>query len=212
MYLESCRTPIHKLNTSFGLNTRNSCINVLRHHVPTKQQTAGHVFSMTRVALHHLVSRFKASSCDLSDTQLFVVGFLGRDNWSVSGQRKVYTGVRHQIGLKSKVKNRSLSCCLFNLLSASIWHKFAGGWFSSLHSRRKCFPGFPVFASPKKTDKHAQILIRPGRHAQTEHFWTSSSEFLISVSWLIIQFLLNASNKPKSKDIKDRRLGKTSFP
>ena len=75
-----------------------------------------------------------------------------------------------------------------------------------------CFPGFPVFASPKKTDKHVQILIRPGRHAQTEHFWTSSSEFLISVSWVIIQFLLHASNKPKSKDIKDRRLGKTSFP
>ena len=109
MYLESCRTPIHKLNSSFGLNTRNSCINVLRHHVPTKQQTAGHVFSMTRVALHHLVSRFKARSCDLSDTQLFVIGFLGRDNWSVSGQRKVYTGVWHQIGLKSKVKNKSLS-------------------------------------------------------------------------------------------------------
>lgn len=120
VYLESCRTPIHKLNRSFGLNTRNSCINVLRHHVTTKQQTAGHVFSMTRVALHHLVSRFKARSCDLSDTQLFVVGFLGRDNWSVSGQRKVYTGVWHQIGLKSKVRNKSLSCCLFNLLSASM--------------------------------------------------------------------------------------------
>ena len=36
--------------------------------------------------------------------------------------------------------------------------------------------------------------------------------YKVSVSWVIIQFLLHASNKPKSKDIKDRRLGKTSFP
>ena len=55
---------------------------------------------MTWVALDHLVSRLKTRIRDLSHRQLLMVGLLGRDNWSIGGQREVDTWVGHQVGLE----------------------------------------------------------------------------------------------------------------
>ena len=97
--LKTSWTPVHKLNGSLGLDCSNSCIHILGHHVPTVQQTAGHVFAMTWITFNHLIGWLKASVGDFRNTQLLVVGFLSRDDWSIGGQREVNTWVWNQVSL-----------------------------------------------------------------------------------------------------------------
>ena len=98
--LEASWAPVHKLNGSLGLDCRNGCIHILWYHITTVQQTASHVFTMTWVTFHHLIGWLKAGIGDFSNAQLLVVGFLSRDNRSISGQWEVNTWVRHQVGLQ----------------------------------------------------------------------------------------------------------------
>ena len=55
---------------------------------------------MSRIALDHLVGWLEASVGDLSNGELFVVGLLSRDDWSVGGERKVDPWVGDQVGLE----------------------------------------------------------------------------------------------------------------
>ena len=55
---------------------------------------------MSWIALDHLVSWFKNSVGNLADTQLFMVSFLGRNDWRISSQREMDTWVWHQVCLK----------------------------------------------------------------------------------------------------------------
>ena len=98
--LKASWAPVDKLNGSLGLDCRNSCIHILGYHITTVQQTASHVFAVTRVTFNHLIGWLKASIGDFSNTQLLVVGFLSRDNRSIGGQREVDTWVWHQVGLQ----------------------------------------------------------------------------------------------------------------
>ena len=98
--LEASWTPIHKLNGSFRLDCRNSCIHILWYHITTEQQTASHIFAMTWIAFHHLIGWLKAGVGDFSNSQLLMIGFLSRDDRSISGQWEVNTWVRHQVGLQ----------------------------------------------------------------------------------------------------------------
>ena len=108
MYLESSWTPINKLNWSFSLNGSDSSIDIFWYNVTSVQHTAGHVLSMTRIAFHHLVCWLKTSIGDFSNTQLFMVCFLSRNNWSVGHKRKVNSWVWYQIGLEfSKINVQS---------------------------------------------------------------------------------------------------------
>ncbi|WAR06921.1 hypothetical protein MAR_016879 [Mya arenaria] len=98
--LESGGTPVDKLDGPLGLDGGNGCVDVLGDNVTTVQHAAGHVLAVTRIALHHLVGRLEAGVGDLSNRQLLVVGFLGRDDWGICGQREVNTWVGHQVGLE----------------------------------------------------------------------------------------------------------------
>ena len=98
--LEASWAPVHKLNGSLGLDGCNSCIHILWYHITTVQQTASHVFAVTWITFHHLIGWLKAGISDFSNTQLLVVGFLGRDNRSIGGQREVNTWVGHQVCLQ----------------------------------------------------------------------------------------------------------------
>ena len=100
--LEASRAPVHKLNGSLGLDCRYSCIHVLRYYITTEQQTASHIFAVTWVTFHHLIGWLKTGIGDFRDTQLFMVGFFSRNNWSISGQWKVNTRIWNQVGLKKK--------------------------------------------------------------------------------------------------------------
>ena len=55
---------------------------------------------MTWVTFHHLVGWFKACISDLGHSELFMVGLLSGDDWSVCSQREVNTWVGHQVSLK----------------------------------------------------------------------------------------------------------------
>merc|ERR1711936_1289493 len=102
--LEPSGTPVNKLDAPLGLDGGDGGIDILGDHVTPVEETAGHVLSMTRIALHHLVGGLEAGIGDLPNGELLVVGLLSRDDGSVGDQREVDPGVGHQVGLElSKV-------------------------------------------------------------------------------------------------------------
>merc|ERR1719322_559675 len=98
--LKSSWTPVNKLDASLGLNGGNGSIDILRDHISPVEHAAGHVLAMTRITLDHLVGWLKASVGDLRYTQLFMIGLLCRDDWSIGHQWEVDPWVGHQIGLE----------------------------------------------------------------------------------------------------------------
>merc|ERR1719511_486819 len=63
--LESSWAPIYELDGTLGLNCCNCGIDIFGDDISTIQHATSHVFSMTRVTFHKLVSRFEASIGDL---------------------------------------------------------------------------------------------------------------------------------------------------
>ena len=98
--LEACGAPVHKLDGTLGLDGSNGCIHVLWNHVSTVEHAAGHVFAVTWITLHHLVGRLEAGVGDFSNTELLMVGLLGRDDRCIGDQGEVDTRVGHQVGLE----------------------------------------------------------------------------------------------------------------
>lgn len=64
--LETSGAPVDELNGPLGLDSGNSSVDVLGYNVSTVHETAGHVLSMTRVALGHHAGRLKDGIGDLS--------------------------------------------------------------------------------------------------------------------------------------------------
>merc|ERR1719461_35777 len=98
--LETGGTPVDELDGTLGLDGSDGGVDILRDDVTTVQHTAGHVFTVTGIAFHHLVGRLEAGVGNLSDGQLLVVGFLRGDDWGVGSQREMDTWVGHQVGLE----------------------------------------------------------------------------------------------------------------
>jgi len=98
--LETSWTPVDELDGSLGLDGGNGGVDVLWHNITSVQHTAGHVFTMSGIALDHLVGWLEHSVGDLGDRQLLVVGLLSRDDWGIGGQREVDTWVGYQVGLE----------------------------------------------------------------------------------------------------------------
>jgi len=99
-YLETGWAPVDELNGSLGLDICDRSVDIFGHNVASEEQTAGHVFAMSRVAFDHLVGRLKAGVCDFRNRKLLVVGFFGGDDGSVGGQREMDSRVRHQVCLE----------------------------------------------------------------------------------------------------------------
>jgi len=98
--LETSWTPIDELDGSLGLDGGNGGVDVLGDNITSVQHTAGHVFTVTWVTFDHLVGWFKGGVGDFSNGELFMVGFLGRDDWSIGGEREMDTWVWYQVGLE----------------------------------------------------------------------------------------------------------------
>ena len=98
--LETSGAPVDELDGALGLDGGDGGVHVLGHDVTTVQHATSHVLAVTWVTFHHLVGRLEAGIGDLSHRQLLVVGFLGRDDRSVGGQREMDTWVGHQVGLE----------------------------------------------------------------------------------------------------------------
>merc|ERR1711962_1361429 len=73
---EAGRTPVHKMDGPLCLDGGNSCIDILGDDIASIQHAAGHVLSVTRVTLDHLVGRLEAGVGDLGHRQLLVVSLL----------------------------------------------------------------------------------------------------------------------------------------
>jgi hypothetical protein len=90
----------HKLDGPLGLDGSNSGVDILGHNVSTVHETAGHVLSVTRIALGHHTSRLEHGVGDLGNRKLLVVGLLGGDDGCVRRKHEVDTRVWHQVGLE----------------------------------------------------------------------------------------------------------------
>lgn len=75
-------------------------LRVLGDNITTVQQAAGHVLSVTGIALDHLVVGLEARVGDLRDRQVLVTSLGSRDDRSISDQGEVNSGVRDQVGLE----------------------------------------------------------------------------------------------------------------
>jgi len=98
--LETGWAPVDELDGSLGLDGGDGGVDVLGDDISSVQHAASHVFTVSGIALDHLVGWLEASVGDFGDGQLLVVGFLGGDDWSVGDQWEVNPRVWDQVGLE----------------------------------------------------------------------------------------------------------------
>jgi len=98
--LETSWAPVDELDGSLGLDGGDGSVDILGDDVTSVQHAAGHVLSVSGVALDHLVGWLEASVGDLGNTKLLVVGLLSRDDWSVGDEWEVDTWVWDQVSLE----------------------------------------------------------------------------------------------------------------
>lgn len=98
--LEASGAPVDELDGTLGLEGGNRSVGVVGNNITTVQQACGHVLAVTGVALDHLVVGLKARHRHLLDGVGLMSSLGGRDDWRISNQREVNSGVRDQVGLE----------------------------------------------------------------------------------------------------------------
>jgi len=98
--LETSWAPVNELNGSLGLDGGNGSVDVLGDDITSVHHAAGHVFTVSWVTLGHHGSWLESGVGDLSDGELLVVSFLGRDDWGVGGKHEMDSWVWHEVGLE----------------------------------------------------------------------------------------------------------------
>jgi hypothetical protein len=98
--LETGWAPVNELNGSLGLDGGNSGVDVLWNDITSVHAGDGHVFTVSWVALGHSVCWFEDGIGDFSNGELFVIGFLSRDDWSIGVHDEMDTWVWDEIGLE----------------------------------------------------------------------------------------------------------------
>ena len=98
--LETSRGPVNELDGSLGLDGSNGSVDILGHNISSVHETAGHVLSVTGIALDHGGSGLEDGVGDLRNRELLVVRLLSRDDRSVRGKHEMNSRVRHKIGLE----------------------------------------------------------------------------------------------------------------
>merc|ERR1711981_1095279 len=98
--LETSGAPVDELDGSLGLDGGNGGVDVLGDNVTSVHHTAGHVPSVSGVALGHHGGGLESGVGDLSDGELLVVGLLSGDDGSVGREHEMNTGIGHEVGLE----------------------------------------------------------------------------------------------------------------
>ena len=101
--LEASRALVGKLNGTLGLDGGDGGVHVFGDDVTTVHHAAGHVLTVTGVALDHGGCRLEGRVGDFGNRQLLVVSLLGGDDRSIGRQQKVDTRVGCQVGLNSVI-------------------------------------------------------------------------------------------------------------
>jgi len=98
--LECSWAPVDELDGALGFDGRNGGVDVFGDDITTVHQNARHVLTVAWVALNHHVGWLEYGGGDLTDTQLFVVRFLGGDDWGERAQWEVDSWVWYQVSLE----------------------------------------------------------------------------------------------------------------
>jgi len=98
--LETSGAPVDELDGSLGLDGGDGGVDILGHDITSVHEAAGHVLSVTGVALGHHGGGLEGGVGDLSDGELLVVGLLGGDDWGVGREHEMDTGVGHEVSLE----------------------------------------------------------------------------------------------------------------
>ena len=98
--LEGGWAPVNELDGALGFDGRDGGVDVLGDDIPTVHQNTRHVLPVARVALNHHVGWLEYGGGDFTDAQLFVVRFLGGDDWGERAQWEVNSWVRYQVSLE----------------------------------------------------------------------------------------------------------------
>ena len=99
-YFEARWAPVHKLNSALVLDACYGTVDILGHNVSPVQKAAGHVLSMPRVTLDHLVVGLKTCSSNVGNSQAFVRCLIRTEDRCIGYQRKVDSRIRYQVGLE----------------------------------------------------------------------------------------------------------------
>jgi len=81
--LESSWAPVDELDGSLGLDGGYGSVDILGDDISSVHEAASHVLTVSRIALGHHGGGLEGGVGDLSNRQLLVVSFLGRDDWGV---------------------------------------------------------------------------------------------------------------------------------
>jgi len=92
--------PVDELDGSLGLDGSNSGVNILGDDITSVHKAASHIFTVSWIAFGHHGSGFESWVGDFSNGQLFVVSFLGWDNWGIWWQHEMDSGIWDQVGLE----------------------------------------------------------------------------------------------------------------
>jgi len=98
--LESSWAPVDELNGSLGLNGGNSGVHILGDNISSVHKATSHIFTMSGIAFGHHRGGFEGRVGDFGNWELFVVSFLGWDDWGIWGQHEMDSGIWHQVGLE----------------------------------------------------------------------------------------------------------------
>ena len=81
--LETGWAPVDELDGSLGLDGSNGGVNILWYNITSVHEATGHVFSVSWVTFGHHGGWLEGGVGDFSNGELFVIGFLGGDDWSI---------------------------------------------------------------------------------------------------------------------------------
>jgi len=98
--LEASWAPVDKLDCALCLDGCDCSVDILWHDVTAEHEAASHVLAVAWVALCEHRCWLECCVCDLSNGELFVVCFLGRDDWCVACQDEVDAWVWDQVCLE----------------------------------------------------------------------------------------------------------------
>jgi len=98
--LESGGAPVDELNGSLGLDGGDRSVDVFGDDISSIEHGASHVFSVSGVTFGHHGGGFEGRVGDFSNGELFVIGFLGRDDGGIRRKHEVNSGIGDQVGLE----------------------------------------------------------------------------------------------------------------
>lgn len=99
-HLETCGTPVHKVDCLLAFNDGNRGVDIFGSDVTAVEEAARHVLAGFRITTDQLIGRVKAGGCDIVDGEMLMKRLASRQQRSVGGEREVNARVGHKVCLE----------------------------------------------------------------------------------------------------------------